>query len=151
MYAFDVSATAYQAYTSGHWCDGQPDVTPGAVEVTSISSGTGDCNATVNATYNITSTNGSSARFEFYGPTTSAPDISLRNTITGGDADEGSNEKEGASLSIGVADMHYLGVAILDQHTERYRSHTARWALGAGWASHVGVEKIGRASCRERG
>ena len=79
------------------------------------------------------SSSGSSAKFEFYGPTTSSPDIALRNTITGGTAALGSNEKEGASLSIGVSDTHYLGVAILDDQPERYRSHTARWALASGW------------------
>ncbi len=137
VYAFDVQATAYTAYTSGVWCDGDPSVECDAVEVTGISSSTNDCTATADATYEIAVTNGSSAKFEFFGPTTSSPDISLRNTITGGTAVLGSNEKEGASLSIGVSDTHYLGVAILDNHPERYRSHTARWCIARGWTAHV--------------
>lgn len=137
VYAFDVEAVAYYAYTGGHWCDGLPEVEPDSVAITALTASAGDCTATVSALYDIATSDGTSAKLEFYGPTTSSSDITLRNTITGGDADLGSNEKDDMSLSIGVSDTHYLGVAILDENTDRYRSHTARWALANGWQATV--------------
>ena len=80
VYAFNVMATAYTGLASGSWCDGLPEVDPNQVTVNVISSGLGDCTAGADATYDIATVAGSSAKFEFYGPTTSSPDIALRNT-----------------------------------------------------------------------
>jgi len=121
-----------------HWCEGLPAVTPGFVTITEIQPGTVSCLSALSATYGLAPCEGTGARFAFFGPTTTAVEIMLRD-IGIGPAHVGLNTSSALDVWIGVADTHYLGVAILDNHPERYRSHTARWSLARGWTAELPV------------
>ncbi len=137
VYAFDVVANAYYAYTSGHWCDGKPAVTPDTVTV-DIDDETGE-KLLADATYTVSTKAGSSTLLELFGPTEqSGRDLLSLHYESANEAALGSNEFEDFELdNIQVSDVHYLGVAILDEDTTDYRSHTARWAWATGWRALV--------------